>query len=121
MRHSTGPRILGLLLGAISCAGLACSDSRTMSLGNSDSGRTVTVAAGDELDVTLGSIGNQGDPSVSSTAIRYEGSSLVGPTNPGGPTFRYKFTAVRQGQAAITIPFLNPTNPPPFMLEVNVE
>jgi predicted RNA-binding protein with TRAM domain len=92
-----------------------------MALGNSDSGRTVTLAAGDELDVTLSAIGNQGDPSVSSTAIQFEGSSVVGPANPGGPTLRYKFTAVRRGEAAITIPFLNPTNPPPFMLEVNVQ
>ena len=92
-----------------------------MSLTNSDSGRTVTVSAGDELDITLGSIGNQGNPSVSSPAIRYEDSSLVGPANPGGPTILYKFTALRQGTATITIPFLSPTSPPPFVLDVNVE
>jgi hypothetical protein len=121
MRRSTRRKTWGFLLGVLFCAGFACSGGHTMALDNSDSGRTVTVSAGDELDVTLGAIGNQGDPSVSSTVIEYEGSSLVGPSNPGGPTFRYKFTAVRQGQAVITIPFLGPVERDPFVLDVNVE
>jgi hypothetical protein len=104
------------------CGQLACSsDGRTVALDNSNSWQTVTLSAGDELDITLGSIGNQGEPSVSSTAIRYQASSLVGPPTPAGPTILYKFTAVSKGQATVTIPFIFPTNPPPFTLDVNVE
>jgi hypothetical protein len=113
--------LLGLLIAAVVCGELACSGGKTVSVDNADSGQTVALSTGDELDVTLGSIGNQGDPSVSSTAIRYDGSSLVGPQNPGGPTMLYKFTAVEHGQVTITIPFLNPENPAPFTLTVNVE
>ena len=122
MTQSTGRRLLGVLLGVTFCGALACSSGgRTVALANSDSGQTVTLSVGDELDVTLGSIGNQGNPSVSSTAIRYDASSLVGPANPGGPRILYKFTAVRQGAATITIPFLSPSNPPPFTVDVNIE
>jgi len=104
------------------CGQLACSpDRRTVALDNSNSGQTVALSAGDELDITLGSIGNQGEPSVSSTAIRYQASSLVVPATPAGPTILYKFTAVSKGQATVTIPFILPTNPPPFTLDVNVE
>jgi len=46
---------------------------------------------------------------------------LVVPANPAGPTILYKFTAVSKGQATVTIPFILPTNPPPFTLDVNVE
>src|SRR4051794_13136268 len=108
MKRATVPRLFGFLLGVTFCGQLACSGGHTMALGNSDSGRTVTLSAGDELDITLGSIGNQGTPSVSSTAIDYAGSSVLGPANPGGPTILYKFTAVGHGEATITIPFLNP-------------
>jgi hypothetical protein len=122
MTHSTGRGLLEFLLGVICCGQLACSDGRTIAIGNSDSGQTVALSVGDELDVTLGSIGgNPGDPAVSSTAIRYQASSGVGLPNPGGPTILYKFAAVRRGAATITIPFLTPSNPPPFTVDVNVE
>jgi hypothetical protein len=121
MRHSTRRRLSGVLLGLSFSGALACSGGSTIVLGNDDSGRTVALSGGDELVITLGSIGNQGQPSISSTAIRYEGSAVVGPANPGGPTIRYRFAAVRQGAATITIPFTIPNNPPPFVLDVSVE
>lgn len=114
--------MLGLLLGLTLGDGFACSGgARTMALDNDDSGRTVSLSAGDELDITLGSIGNQGDPAVSSTVLRYQGSAVIGPANPGGPTILYKFTAVASGTATITIPFVSPANPPPFTVDVNVD
>ena len=63
--------ILSLLIATVVCGELACSGGNTVSVDNNDSGRTVALSAGDELNVTLGSIGNQGDPSVSSTAARW--------------------------------------------------
>ena len=122
MTRSTGRRLLGVLLGVTLCGQLACSDGQTTALGNDDSGRTVAVSAGDELDITLGSIAsNQGNPIVSSTSIHFMGSSLVGPATPAGPVILYKFTAVSRGVATITIPFIGPTNPAPFTVDVNVE
>src|SRR5215510_2074480 len=122
MNRLTSRMMLGFLLGLTLCGGLACSGSaRTMALDNDDSGQTVSLSAGDELDVTLGSIGNQGELTLSSTALRYQGSAVIGPANPGGPTILYKFTAVASGTATITIPFVSPANPPPFTVDVNVD
>jgi hypothetical protein len=121
MKRATALKARGLLLAAILCQ-LACSESSPtkIALGNGDSGRTITLSPGDELDITLGSIGNQGPPTVSSMAIRLHWTSMVGIANPGGPTMLYMFIAVSPGQATITIPFSSPSNPPPFVLDVNV-
>lgn len=87
---------------------------------NSDSGRSVKVSAGTKLQITLASIGTQGDPAVSSSAVVFDGSSVIPPFTPAGPTLQYRFHAAGAGQATIIIPFLNPANPPPFTLDVSV-
>ena len=102
-------------LGALSCTGDDLS-----SFTNTDSGRAVTVSTGAKLQITLSSIGNQGEPAVSSDAVVFDGSSVIPPYTPAGPTVQYRFHAAGAGQATITIPFLNPTNPPPFTLDVSV-
>jgi hypothetical protein len=120
MKRSTGRSLLGAVLALAIGSQLGCGRSN-VNLDNDDSGRTVALSAGEELDITLGSIGNQGEPSVSANAIRFDGSDVIPPFNPGGPKIRYRFTAAARGQATITIPFLNPSNPPPFTVDVNVE
>ena len=110
----------GLLLSALALVHLACGGGAA-TFNNNDSGQTTVAHPGEELDIQISSIGNQGDPTVSSSAVEYEGNVLVGPETPGGPTLRYKFRAVSAGQATITIPFENPGNPPPFTLNVTVD
>ena len=88
--------------------GLGCgsTQNQTIRLGNADAGRTVAAAIGDEIDVTLQTIGpgQYGDPSVSSGAAVFLGESPAGPQNPGGPTQLFRFEAVASGRADITIP-----------------
>jgi hypothetical protein len=90
-----------------------------------DSGGTVSVQLGEELDVTLTSIGpsSYGDPVVSSSSVTYLSVSVIPPYTPGGPTKLFKFQAAAVGQATITIPRVNdPTGTlPAFTLTVNVD
>lgn len=121
MKRSMERNVCGVLLGLVACVVSACSDSRTVAIGNQDDGKVFALRVGDVLSAEISSIGNQGEPAVSSAAVRYDGSSLVGVPNPGGPKIRYSFAAVKVGQATITIPFEAPTNRPPFVVDVNVE
>ena len=86
---------------------LACSPSNeTISLGIADAGRTVVVAVGDKIEVTLQTIGpgQYGNPIVSSASVVFLGESSAGAPNPAGPTQLYRFEAVAAGRADITIP-----------------
>ncbi len=105
----------------------SCGSSRTrFDLENGDSGRTVLARAGDEIDVTLQTIGpgRYGSPSVSSSAVLFLGSSQAGEPNPGGPRQLYRFEAAAAGRAEIVIPHEGgaPTGPAvePFTLVVTV-
>lgn len=90
-----------------------------------DNGTTVSAKPGEELDVTLSSIGpsSYGDPVVSSNAVVYLSVSTIPPYNPGGPTQLFKFQAASAGQATITIPKVNDLTgaAPAFTLIVNVD
>ncbi len=87
-------------------AGCGASQShRQISLQNSDTGRTVAVAVGDELDVTLQTVGpgQYGTPSLSSASVQFLGVSLAGAPNPGGPTQLFRFEASAPGRAELSI------------------
>jgi hypothetical protein len=95
-------------------------------LDNSSNGRTVSVAPGARIDVTLQTIGpgQYGTPTVSSGSIRFSGESSAGEPNPGGPRQLFRFEAVTVGRADITIPHttVDPPSPqvPPFVVAVDV-
>jgi hypothetical protein len=66
--------------------------------------QTIPVRVGDDLTVTLQSIGPGGfvsPPSVSSSAVRFLDVSDVPPFVPAGPTEMFRFEAVERGQAII--------------------
>jgi len=69
-------------------------------------GADVTLARGQELKLTLQTIGpgQYGDPSISSSSALFEGMEFPSSQNPGGPTQIYRFQAVAEGSALITIP-----------------
>jgi hypothetical protein len=72
---------------------------------NGTTGRTFTVAPGQEVDIRLQSIGPgeyQAPPAISSTAIRFQSAGLVGPSVPAGVTQLFRFQALRQGRAIVT-------------------
>jgi len=68
-------------------------------------GHTVSVGVGDEIRITLQTVGPgeySNPPAVSSPAVRFLDVSLVAPYVPAGPTQRFRFRADERGQAVIT-------------------
>jgi hypothetical protein len=87
--------------------GFGChSSSDRINLSNSDSGRNLAVAVGDEIDVTLQTIGpgEFGSPVLSSGSLRFLGESSPGAPNPGGARQLFRFEAAASGRAEVTIP-----------------
>ena len=86
--------------------GSPSSPGKALSFDNSDTGRVVSAGVGDEIDITLQTIGpGQYDehPDVSSPAVAFAKVSPVTPPNPGGPRQIFQFKAVAAGHAVITI------------------
>ena len=112
----------GALLLADGCG----SSHDVVNLQNSDSGRSMAVAVGDEVDVTLQTIGpgQYGTPSLSSSSVKFVGVSSVGAPNPGGPKQLFRFAATGAGRALLTIPhegdLPEATTVPPFVLTIDV-
>lgn len=101
-----------------------CSPS-AIEVDNADSGQAVTAAVGQEIRVTLGTIGpgNYGDPLITSSSVRFLNMSYPKEQNPGGPTQVYRFEAMSVGRADIRIPHEGgfPVPREPFTLTVVVD
>ncbi len=126
MRRGSTGRVVGaaslVLVVALGCH----QSSRTISLQNSDSGRTILISIGDEVDVTLGTVGpGQYDtPALSSGSVRFLGMAFVGPPRPSGPTQLFQFEGATAGRTEVTITH-SAEGPallvvPPFTLVVDV-
>jgi len=100
---------------AIGAALAACSSSAPdpIALDNADSGRVVSLAVGQEADLTLQTIGpgEFGDPTISSSSVSFLGISDAPDQNPGGPRQVYRFRAATTGRADITIPHVGDVAP----------
>jgi hypothetical protein len=111
---------------AVACGGTPTSSTANpIDLSNVDSGKTVSAVVGQEIDVTLQTIGpgSYGAPQISSSALRFLAVSLTGAPNPGGPRQLFRFESVTQGQAEIRVPHLpsrTPGTSAPFVVVVNV-
>jgi hypothetical protein len=82
----------------------ACGADQALSV-NGITTRTVSVRVGQDLDLTLQTIGPGqyvSPPSVSSGSLRFLDAAFVGPFVPAGPTQRFHFKADAPGQAVIT-------------------
>jgi hypothetical protein len=79
---------------------------RYWSLDDSNDGQHLAVSVGDQIEITLGSIGpaQYGEPEISSSAIRLANTAL-GPPNPGGAVFIYILKASAEGEARVQIHF----------------
>ena len=87
--------VLGILL-LVAC-------SEPLSLDGIPS-RTFSVRVGQELDLTLQTVGPgtyQSPPTISSSSLRFLDMTFVGPPVPAGPTQRYRFKAEAPGHAVI--------------------
>jgi hypothetical protein len=123
----TVPRLAVLtVLLAVSCHSSSNRDGpHRINLDTSSNGNTVAVAPGDEIDVTLQTIGpgQYETPTVSSGSIRYLGEFPAGLPNPGGVRQLFRFEAVTLGRADIMIPHTNAPpvpQPPSFAVAVDV-
>ena len=79
-------------------------------------GTSVSLALNQELHLLLETIGPgiYGEPAISSTGIRFEGMTFPSTQKPGGSTQLFKFRAVADTGAVLTIP--HNTKPAPFTL-----
>ncbi len=99
------------LLGARKCfiafstvLALACSADRIISVPPNSASQTIAAAVGEEIHITFGNVGPaqyESPPQISSPELMFLGVEDVPPNNPGGPTQRFRFKAVRAGQAII--------------------
>jgi hypothetical protein len=69
-----------------------------------DSSQTISLTVGQELDLTLGTVGpgTYQSPTISSDAVEFLGDSLVGPT-PAGARQLFRFQGVATGSAIIVL------------------
>lgn len=84
---------------------VACGVGGIVDVPNDGRTHTVSVAMGQEIDVTLGNVGPAtyaSPPTISSDVISYSGVDVVGPHTPAGPTQRFRFVAARRGEAVIS-------------------
>jgi hypothetical protein len=86
---------------------------QVLSLNFSNNGQHLASTVGQQIEITLGTIGPKqyGAPQVSSSAVRLVSVELAGPQNPGGPTFVYIFAATAEGDAQVKIPIIYSENP----------
>ena len=88
------------------CGSPSSPSGNELSLDNRDNGRQLSVRPGDEILVTLQTIG-PGEyelPNVSSSAVVFLGVSILTPPNPGGPRQLFQFRIVAVGHVDISIP-----------------
>jgi hypothetical protein len=97
--------ILTTGVAAVALSAACHSSGSRVSLTNSDNGRSLAVAVGDEIDVTLQTIGpgQYGKPAVSSGSVRFLGGSSPGAPNPFGARQPLRFEVVAAGRADVTI------------------
>ena len=70
-----------------------------------DSSQMITLKVGQELDLTLGTVGPGAyqTPTLSSGAVAFLGDSLIGPNKPAGPRQLFRFQGVAAGSAIIVL------------------
>lgn len=88
---------------------------------NSDNGSTLSVTLGDEIHVTLQTIGPgeyQELPDISSSAVALVTVTRPLPPNPAGPRQVFQFKAVARGRAVISI--VHTSQNPRFGITVDV-
>jgi hypothetical protein len=114
------PFLIGMLLVA-ACSGTDGTEPSPIALSRGDSQTTVAAAVGQELDVTLQTVGpgEYGPPSLSSPAIRFLDVSHPSQQNPGGPRQLFRFRAVSAGSVEVSIAHTD--DDPPFSITVNVK
>ena len=93
-------QLVGLIgAGLVACAGEPLAVQ-------SREGQTLRLRVGQELDLTVGTVGPgayQAPPSISSPVLRFLDERVVAPHLPSGPTQLFRFQAKARGTALVVI------------------
>lgn len=111
-------RVAGSLVWLLSL--LASCATEPLSVRGSQS-QTLDIAVGQELDVTLQTVGPGqylSPPSVSSVSLRFLDVAFVSPSVPAGPTQRFRFEGEAPGQVIVV--FQHSGNDPTITYTVDV-
>jgi hypothetical protein len=94
-----------------------------IALTRADGSKTVALTRGQHVDLTLQTVGpgSYGEPQLSSSAVRFDGSEYAKEPVPAGPTQLYHFVGVSQGEADITILRGDDATDRPFTIKLRVE
>ena len=84
--------------------GLGACDTNQFAVQSNDS-QVITLQVGQELDLTVGTVGPGAyqAPTISSTALRFLGDSIIGPYVPAGPRQLFRFQGVSAGRAIVVL------------------
>jgi hypothetical protein len=96
------PRIYAPVVSALLIIG-ACSNNPLAI--ESSGNKTLTLEVGQELDLTVGTVGpgQYQSPTVSSTSVVFLGDSIIGPYTPAGPRQLFRFGGASTGSAIIVL------------------
>ena len=87
-------------------ATLACNGMDVVLVeGDEAVGTSTVLSVGQELDITVGTVGPgayDSVPAISSSVLRFLDEATVPPYLPAGPRQRFRFVAERSGEAVIT-------------------
>lgn len=95
-------RVLVLLVMVLA---VACLADHIVSLDLGEQNRRVEASVGDQIEITLRTIGPgeyASPPALSNAAVLFLDVASAGPPVPGGPTQRFRFRAASRGTAVIT-------------------
>ena len=72
---------------------------------NSDASQTLLLRVGQELDLTVGTVGpgSYQTPTILGISVTFLGESIVGPSTPAGPQQLFRFRGVSAGQAIVVL------------------
>jgi len=112
--------------GLASCGGKSAqsgsdSNRQAIALSAAAMGSTVDANLGQEIDITLQTLGpgEYATPSMSSDSVQFLEVTTPAARNPGGPTQEFRFEAELPGTAVITIP--NTAKSQPFDVTITVQ
>lgn len=115
LRSRPSPRRAMLLaLVVVAPIGAACRTDSIVSLSAAERNRRVSAHVGDQITVTLQTIGPGAygsPPQISSPAVTFVDEDGCGVAVPAGPTQCFRFRAAARGQALLTFTHTG-TNPP---------
>lgn len=83
---------------------VACAADGIVSVPPNSGSKSVSIAVGQELRITLGNVGPakyESPPQISSSVLTFLRVDIIPPFTPGGPTQQFSFKAVRRGQAVV--------------------